>query len=230
MLTDNYILLHSLNVGVLKRNTVQFEPCLPEWKLDSIKTIGFGLMNKVALLFDEVFWPNNVEVFDYNYSSSSQEPHIPEFFNLDFYTGTKTLVAYSVGRDAWQLENETDEEITSRTLGVIDKIFPHGAPHVPSKVVITRWGSDPYSFGSYSSLPCFCKPKHLKQMATPIEEKLFFAGEHTSLTQFATVHGAYLSGIRAANEVLSTRSKRTESFLHQRSNSNEVLPGDEGRC
>jgi lysine-specific histone demethylase 1 len=40
-------------------------------------------------------------------------------------------------------------------------------------------------------------------MAKPIGN-LFFAGEHTCGTHPATVHGAYISGLRAASEVLET--------------------------
>ena len=35
-------------------------------------------------------------------------------------------------------------------------------------------------------------------MAQPVEDRLFFAGEHTIFKYHATLHGAYLSGIHAA--------------------------------
>lgn len=39
---------------------------------------------------------------------------------------------------------------------------------------------------------------------TPIKPHLFFAGEHTAFpeSQYGTVHGAYLSGIRVAKELM----------------------------
>lgn len=48
-------------LGVLKGRSVQakiqFEPPLPPWKLEAIQQLGFGIENKVILLFEEVFWP-----------------------------------------------------------------------------------------------------------------------------------------------------------------------------
>nr|WP_287045270.1 FAD-dependent oxidoreductase [Herpetosiphon sp.] len=39
-------------------------------------------------------------------------------------------------------------------------------------------------------------------LAQPIAGRLFFAGEATERTYPSTVHGAYLSGLRAADEVM----------------------------
>jgi monoamine oxidase len=40
-------------------------------------------------------------------------------------------------------------------------------------------------------------------LARPIDKKLFFAGEATSVGHIGTVHGAIQSGQRAAQEILS---------------------------
>jgi monoamine oxidase len=41
-------------------------------------------------------------------------------------------------------------------------------------------------------------------MAEPVENTLFFAGEHTDTTgHWGTVHGALRSGLRGARQVLS---------------------------
>ena len=39
-------------------------------------------------------------------------------------------------------------------------------------------------------------------LARPLDERLFFAGEATHRTDFSTAHGAYLSGVRAAEEAI----------------------------
>jgi predicted NAD/FAD-dependent oxidoreductase len=38
-------------------------------------------------------------------------------------------------------------------------------------------------------------------LAASVDKKLFFAGEATERNHFSTVHGAYLSGLRVAQEV-----------------------------
>ena len=42
-----------------------------------------------------------------------------------------------------------------------------------------------------------------KELARAASNRLFFAGEATDSDYFGTVHGAYLSGVRAANEILA---------------------------
>ena len=66
---------------------------------------------------------------------------------------------------------------------------------------ITRWADDPFAWGSYSYLAPGTSSETLKELARPVDGKLFFAGEATSSDYQSTVHGAYLSGIRAAEEI-----------------------------
>jgi monoamine oxidase len=45
------------------------------------------------------------------------------------------------------------------------------------------------------------KPQDYKTLGESVDDKLFFAGEHTSVAYRATVHGAYLSGLEAAKSI-----------------------------
>jgi monoamine oxidase len=68
------------------------------------------------------------------------------------------------------------------------------------------WQNDPFTFGAYSYAPAGgldCSAT----MAEPVDNTLFFAGEHTDTTgHWGTVHGALRSGLRAVGQVLSTSS------------------------
>jgi hypothetical protein len=46
----------TLPLGVLKAGAVEFDPPLPDWKMGAIKRLGYGLLNKVVLVYDEAFW------------------------------------------------------------------------------------------------------------------------------------------------------------------------------
>ena len=49
--------LVTVPLGVLKRpELLTFTPHLPEWKLSAIRRMGFGLLNKVVLEFDQQWW------------------------------------------------------------------------------------------------------------------------------------------------------------------------------
>ncbi len=72
----------------------------------------------------------------------------------------------------------------------------------PTAVLRTRWGEDPWARGAYSFLPVGASPADRRRLAVPVADRLFFAGEATSTRFAGTAHGAYLSGRRAAREVL----------------------------
>ena len=44
--------------------------------------------------------------------------------------------------------------------------------------------------------------RHFEDLAETLDDKLFFAGEHTEVDYFSTAHGAYLSGIREADKII----------------------------
>jgi monoamine oxidase len=68
----------------------------------------------------------------------------------------------------------------------------------------SRWSHDPFARGSYShALPGHAGDRAL--LATPVDNRLFFAGEATSPNFFSTAHGARDSGERAAGEVLEKK-------------------------
>ena len=65
--------------------------------------------------------------------------------------------------------------------------------------LITRWCSDPYTLGSYSHIPIGGLPTDIDMLAKPYYDGMLqFAGEATSRLYHGTVHGAILSGERAA--------------------------------
>jgi polyamine oxidase len=68
--------------------------------------------------------------------------------------------------------------------------------------LVTRWSTDPYSLGSYSYLPVGATPNDRRALQSPIEARIFLAGEHTDVGSPATTHGALASGRRAAHQVL----------------------------
>ncbi len=70
-----------------------------------------------------------------------------------------------------------------------------GAAHLrANSCPIKEW----FGSGSNSYLPVRENLNNIQLLATPVLNRLFFAGEATSTTDPSTVHGAYLSGIRAA--------------------------------
>ena len=50
------ILIITVPLGCLKRDTIRFDPPLPLWKRNAIKNVGMGCYKKVFLTFDSIFW------------------------------------------------------------------------------------------------------------------------------------------------------------------------------
>jgi monoamine oxidase len=68
------------------------------------------------------------------------------------------------------------------------------------------WSADPYSRGAYSYAPAGALDAST-QMAEPVQDTLYFAGEHTDTSgHWGTVHGALRSGFRAADQCLRSHS------------------------
>ncbi|KLR59919.1 monoamine oxidase [Actinobacteria bacterium IMCC26207] len=87
----------------------------------------------------------------------------------------------------------------------------------PAAMIRTSWSTDPLAFGSYSYMAVGADPTMRKALASPLGNRVFFAGEATSLENPATVHGAQGSGVRVAKEILDvlakSRSTSSEKIL-----------------
>ncbi|OJJ49293.1 hypothetical protein ASPZODRAFT_150195 [Penicilliopsis zonata CBS 506.65] len=209
---DKVILTTSL--GVLKRQKIKFQPPLPAWKTGAIDRLGFGVMNKVILVFDKPFWDTQRDMFGLlreppNKDSMIQEDYAKNrgrfylFWNCIKTTGLPVLIALMAGDAAHQAETMPDSKIIVEVTAQLRNIFKHVAVPDPLETIITRWASDRFTCGSYSFVAAEALPGDYDLMAQSIGN-LHFAGEATCGTHPATVHGAYLSGLRAASEVMES--------------------------
>lgn len=70
--------------------------------------------------------------------------------------------------------------------------------------VVTRWDTDQWAFGAYSALPPGTPYWVREELGKAvIKDRIVLAGEYTATDYPATVHGAYLSGERAARRLLA---------------------------
>ncbi len=188
--------LVTVPLGVLKQGKIDFHPPLPPKKLDTIHRHGFGLMNKIAIQFPEVFWPKEKHFIGY---VSKHLGEFPVFVNMAHYTDQPYLLATTGGRFARKLEAYSDAELKDLVQTLFQKMYP-GSPQ-PKAIKFSRWMHDPFSYGSYSYIPEGETGKNADTLAQPVG-RLHFAGEATMRHYQGTVHGAYLSGERAAQFIL----------------------------
>lgn len=79
--------------------------------------------------------------------------------------------------------------------------------------VRTRWANDPFARGAASYLPLGATSADRLALAAPMDGAVFFAGEATSSTHPATVHGAVESGRRAVSELVATGARASERVV-----------------
>jgi len=187
----------TLPIGVLKRGDVEFSPPLPAAKQTAIAAIGLGVLNKVYLQFPTVFWQHSPDWINYISQAKGQ---FSAWLNLYRSTGKPILAAFNVGNFARKLETFSDEQIVDRAMQTLRLMYSTTTPD-PIDAQITRWFADPFSRCSYSSPAVGMTAETRADLASPIRDRVFFAGEATHSDYPSTVHGAYLSGQREAKRI-----------------------------
>ncbi|PON56416.1 FAD/NAD(P)-binding domain containing protein [Parasponia andersonii] len=178
-------------LGVLKAKIIKFEPKLPDWKEAAIADLGVGIENKIALHFEKVFWPN-VEflgvVAETSYGCSY-------FLNLHKATGHPVLVYMPAGQLAKDIEKMSDEAAANFAFNQLKKILPDASD--PIHYLVSHWGTDINSLGSYSYDEVGKAHDLYERLRVPVDN-IFFAGEATSMDYPGSVHGAFATGLMAA--------------------------------
>ncbi|PVH98183.1 hypothetical protein DM02DRAFT_596399 [Periconia macrospinosa] len=204
----------STPLGVLKSGSVDFQPPLPAWKQNVIERMGFGLLNKVILVYEEAFWEPHRDMFGLLNEAEHQASLNPEdyssrrgryylFWNCIVTSGKPTLIALMAGEAAHYAEITSDYQLVKEVTDRLDKMFAPNHVPFPKETIVTRWSKDPFARGSYSYVGPRTQAGDYDVMAKP-HGPVHFAGEATCGTHPATVHGAYLSGLRAAAEVVES--------------------------
>ncbi|TXG54516.1 hypothetical protein EZV62_019772 [Acer yangbiense] len=180
-------------LGVLKAGTIKFEPRLPDWKEEAINDLGVGIENKIVLHFDKVFWPN-VEFLGVVAETTYECSY---FLNLHKATGHSVLVYMPAGQLARDIDKMPDEAAANFAFLQLKKILPDAS--APIQYLVSHWGTDINSLGSYS-YDTVGKPHDLYERLRVPVDNLFFAGEATSMSFPGSVHGAYSTGLMAAED------------------------------
>jgi monoamine oxidase len=126
----------------------------------------------------------------------------PIFQNLYSRIDQPVLVAFTAGDVARDQEAKTDAVLVGEMMAVLRRMFGLNSPE-PVGALVTRWATDPFSFGSYSNIPLGAAPTDTEALAEPVSDRLFFAGEATNMQYLGTVHGAFLSGRREAKRIMA---------------------------
>ncbi len=185
--------LVTVSSSVLAAGGIWFDPVLPDWKIEAASGLPLGLANRIALLFDDDIFgderPDGIAVIS--------DDETPVSYSRE---GERLLVGHVGGRHAWWLEKAGSAAMVDFAVEGLVRALGSGVRERLVNSTVTAWGGDPFIRGSYSvALPGQADQR--AKLAEPLADRLFFAGEATSPDHFATCHGAYMSGIAAAEAI-----------------------------
>uniref|UniRef100_A0A0D6QZQ4 SWIRM domain-containing protein n=1 Tax=Araucaria cunninghamii TaxID=56994 RepID=A0A0D6QZQ4_ARACU len=205
------MVLCTVPLGVLKSGSIKFEPELPQRKLEAIRRLGFGLLNKVVMLFPTAFWGPEIDTFGHLCEDTSRRGEFFLFYSYASVSGGPLLIALVAGEAAIKFESTPPTESVEKVLKILRGIYGPWGLEVPDPIqtVCTRWGSDPFSLGSYSHVAVGASGDDYDILAESVGEgRVFFAGEATNRRYPASMHGAFLSGLREAANIFKVASTR----------------------
>ncbi|KAJ3688693.1 hypothetical protein LUZ61_017857 [Rhynchospora tenuis] len=204
------VALCTVPLGVLKRNVIEFEPKLPTQKKDAIERLGFGLLNKVAMVFPYVFWGEDLDTFGCVNQERRKRGEFFLFYGYHTVAGGAVLIALVAGEAAQEFEMVDPVDSLNSVLLVLRGIYSRKGVTVPDPIqsVCTRWGGDPFSYGSYSHVRVGSSGADYDILSESLFDRLFFAGEATCRQYPATMHGAFMSGLREAARIVRATEDR----------------------
>jgi monoamine oxidase len=180
---------------VLCAGALRFRPALPD-KIDAAAVLPLGLADKLYLRLDGAGeFPKDSHLYGALDRTETASYHVRPF-------GRPLIEVYFGGRFARDLEAEGEAAFASFAVGQLAALLGEGIRKRLHPIAATAWARDPYARGSYShALPGHADAR--SALAAPVDGRLFFAGEACSVNDFSTAHGAYRSGLAAADAVIA---------------------------
>lgn len=184
---------------VLLAGDLRFSPALPQ-KLEAAEGLPLGLANKAFLaVSDPAALPEEGHVFGRTDRVGTGSYHLRPF-------GRPVVEGFFGGACAAALEAEGPAGFAAFAADELAGLFGSAIRGVLSPVATTAWRADPFARGSYSH----ARPGRADdraRWAAPVEDRLFFAGEACSIHDYSTAHGAYRTGLAAAEALLATTTR-----------------------
>jgi monoamine oxidase len=189
----------TLPTTVLAEAEQFFAPALPN-KIEAARALPLGFDDKLFMALEkaEEFEPDS-RLFGTKTDSKTAAYHLRPF-------GRPMIEAFFGGTNARELEAAGEDAFFAFAVEeLIGQLGSDFAKRV-KPIQIHRWGNDPFARGAYS-YAVLGKAGARAVLAEPIDDRLFFAGEACSKGDYSTTHGAYFTGVAAAQQVLKVRKK-----------------------
>ena len=215
---------------ITSETILQFQPPLPQWKMEALKMVGMERAIKIIVKFNQRVWPKDVQT-----AICDEGPHssVPEIWFRDMTEskdGETKQIHLAVGFLTSQASDTLLKNIGKMSQQETYMSVPleqrriHAAADVVKDQLATiftgstsrdkieeayvsaimyDWEEVETIKGGYMYPKVGIARQHFLDMARPIERTVFFAGEATNTGACCTVQAAMETGLRAANQILS---------------------------
>jgi monoamine oxidase len=184
---------------ILAGEHLAFDPALPE-KIDAANGLPLGLADKLFFSFtgqmDDLDPTGDIFLVGSTTRRATMSYQARPF-------GRAIIQCFFGGEFAAGMEREGFAAIAAFAVEELAALRGNGIRKQLTPLAASFWRADEFAGGSYS----YAKPGHADDravLAAPVDDRIFFAGEACSLHYFSTVHGAYETGIAAAEAALAS--------------------------
>jgi monoamine oxidase len=181
---------------VLQARRIDFVPDIAE-HLAAADRLAMAHLEKIVLRFDRAVWP----LFQRRATFLDHDHRFTSWVDMSRHAGAPTLVGFYNPFATPGLSDVPLDERIDMALAVLRRAWPDLPEPVAAHA--TDWTNDEFALGSYSFIPVGGSPDDMSTLAVSPTDRLHLAGEHTVRDYFGTVHGAFVSGRRAASAVVA---------------------------
>ena len=182
----------TLPLGVLQAGPLRFRE-----KRSALRKLASGPVVRVALRFHEAFWEKHARSVAFFHSPTAPFPT----FWTPLPMRAPLLTCWAGGPKAARLTGSSTAKLVDAALASVEAVLGKKVRAELAAAYVQDWRHDPHARGAYSYLLVGGEGAR-EELAAPLDDTIFFAGEATDSEEAGTVAGALRSGIRAARQVM----------------------------
>ncbi|MGB6326278.1 MAG: NAD(P)/FAD-dependent oxidoreductase [Methylocella sp.] len=185
----------TVSTNVLAADAIRFTPDIPGTR-DAAAHLPLGYAEKAFFKLDDAAeFPKDVSFFGATDRAATGAYQMRPFGRpmIEAYFGGSLARDLQAAGKAAMIAFAYQEIAAVLGAAIIARLRPLG---------VSSWAVDPLILGSYSHAEPGCANAR-SVLSTPIQNRIFFAGEACSIHDFSTAHGAYKTGVAAAEAYLA---------------------------
>lgn len=189
------VVILTVPTGLIAAEDIRIDPPMPDL-LEAASGLPLGLASKLHMTVKgaEDFPPDS-QLWGRRDTADTAGYHLRPF-------GRPMIEAWFGGDIARGLEAEGEAAFFAFAADELVTLLGSGIRRRIASVATSMWGADPWARGAYShALPGHADDR--ARLKTPVENRIFIAGEATAEAFYGTTHGAWMEGERAAGQALT---------------------------